>query len=81
MTSLLLRDPQTVIFIHEVGDSSVLKSPLLKSINGPRCSLPKLIEAGTHVDPFLVRWKRLQLACIISASVLYLYETGWISQH
>lgn len=64
-----------------MGDSSVPKSPLLKSTSGPRCSLSELIEAGPNIDPFLVRWMRLQLPCIISNSVLHLSETGWISQH
>lgn len=66
------------ITIHRIPDPTL---PISNAgIQTTQCSLHDFLEAHKKVDPFISSWKRLQLACTISISVLHLYETGWIQQ-
>jgi len=78
LTPMLLHSSQTIIVVHEVP--GVIKQVWKPNEPVLRCTFPELLQAESAVDPFMARWKRIQLACIIAVSVMHLYETGWLSE-
>jgi hypothetical protein len=80
--SLLFRNHHTTIIIHGSPGSLPTTSNTVQGAKYMRCSFAEMLspEKQRDVTPIVALWKRLQLACIISISVLHLYETGWISE-
>jgi hypothetical protein len=74
--TLLFKSQHTTIVIHGITGTTAFSPVVAEAFS--RCSFAELLRAQGGVDPFVACWKRLQLACIIVISVLYLYETGWI---
>ncbi|KAH7065861.1 hypothetical protein BKA63DRAFT_572007 [Paraphoma chrysanthemicola] len=75
---MLLHTSQVIIVLHEVP--GIITKGQNPSEPIPRCTFLELLSAESAVDPFIARWKRIQLAFIIALSVLHLYETGWLSE-
>ncbi|KAH7075999.1 hypothetical protein FB567DRAFT_583159 [Paraphoma chrysanthemicola] len=75
---MLLHTSQVMIVLHEVP--GIITKGQNSSEPIPRCTFLELLSAESAVDPFIARWKRIQLAFIIALSVLHLYETGWLSE-
>lgn len=81
--SLLFRNQHTTIIIHGIPGSPTETNSPGRGEKYMRCSFADMlnVERQRDVTPIVALWKRLQLACIISISMLHLYETGWISEH
>jgi len=79
--SLLFRNQHTTIIIHG-SPSSLTTGDTMPGAKYMRCSFADMLSAEKQQDvtSIVALWKRRQLACIISISVLHLDETGWISE-
>ncbi|MCJ1384568.1 hypothetical protein MMC17_007685 [Xylographa soralifera] len=67
---------QVALVIHFVHDPQERSVDQKKKLS--QSSFKDVLAAELSSDPLMSRWKRLQIACTIAVSVLYLHETGWI---
>ncbi|MCJ1290142.1 hypothetical protein MMC34_001678 [Xylographa carneopallida] len=78
-SSIALVDPNSdlALVIHFVHDPQ--NRPMDQNKKLSQSSFEDVLAAEPSSDPLMSRWKRLQIACTIAVSVLYLHETGWIA--
>lgn len=73
------QDAANSIIIHSVSSINTQTQWPAKDL--VQCTFHQVLEAQSKTNPLTADWKRLQLACTITVSVLQLYQTGWLPEH